>query len=478
MDLGTSGANGTVVHEMRSQLRFRLTGVAVGALAIAVVSVAVELLDGYAPVLSLGALYLFAVLPIAVFWGTAYAIPVAVASMLAFNFLFLPPLYTFTLADSQNWVALAVYLVTAIVVSELAASARKRAAEAEQREREAAFLARASATLMESVHVQDELGGIASDLAPVLGVAECRIELGSHRRGGAHETALDLIVGQHHVGRLFLPHGASVDPGAAGRILPGLASLLAVAGDRERLGRRAIEAETLRRSDAVKTAILRTVSHDLRSPLTSIRASTEALTSPSLELTATDRSDLIEAIEIETKRLSRLVENLLDLSRLEVGGVSPRPEALTLEDLVGRALADLGEGAQRVLVSLPDELPPIHVDGAQVERVLVNLLENALKFSAPEDTVELRADAGDDEVLVRIVDHGSGLTEADLRRIFEPFEHGGQPPAKRGTGLGLAIARGFAQANGGVLWAESTPGQGGVFVLSVPTVSKQAKVHA
>lgn len=463
---------------MTDRLRFRLTGVAVGVLAIAIVTIAVELLDGHAPVVSLGALYLLAVLPVAVGWGIAYALPVAVASMLTFNFLLLPPKHSLTLADGQNWVALAVYLVTAVVVSELAARARNRAVEAEQRAREASFLARSSVALLEATRVQDELRGIGAHLAQVLGADDARIELGSQRRAGADETGLDLVAGQRHVGRVFVRRRATIDSEAAGRVLAGLASLLAVAGDRERLGHRAIEAETLRRSDAAKTAILRTLSHDLRSPLTSIRASTEALTSASLELREADRTELIEAIEIESRRLSRLVENLLDLSRLEVGAAPPRLELHTLDDLAGRALAELGADADRIAVTLPDGLPPVRVDGAQIERVLVNLLENALKFSAPDDTVEVRAERREDELLVRVVDHGPGLTESDLKRIFEPFEHGGKRPGERGTGLGLAIARGFAQVNGGVLWAESSPGQGAVFVLSMPTVSPPAEVLA
>ena len=447
-------------------------------LAVALVTATVALLDDVAPVVSLGVLYVFAVLPIAVVWGTAYALGVAIASMLAFNFFLLPPLYSFTLADSENWVALAVYLVTALVVSELAARGRNRAAEAEQREREAAFLARTSATLLESVHVQDELRSITVDLARVLGTDEGRIELDSRRRADPGEIALDLTAGRRHVGRLYLPRGASVDDAVAARVLPGLASLLAVASDRERLAHRALEAETLRRSDAVKTAILRTVSHDLRSPLTGIRTAVEALTNPDLSLSAADRRELIETVDIDSRRLARLVENLLDLSRLEVGAAEPHPELLTVDDLVGRTLAELGPATDRIFVSLQDDLPPVRVDGAQIERVLVNVLENALRFSAEHDRVELEGVRDEDEVRIRIVDRGPGLSERDLARIFEPFEHAASRPAQRGTGLGLAIARGFAQANGGVLWAESAPGQGTTFTLSLPAMETPAEILA
>lgn len=447
-------------------------------LAIAVVTFAVELLDGFAPVLSLGALYVFAVLPIAVFWGLAYAIPVAIGSMLAFNFFFLPPVHTFTLVDGQNWVALAVYLVSAVVVSELAVRARRRAAEAEQREREASFLARVSATLLESVRVEDELPGIAAGVARVLAIDGARVELDPAQVPRTHEQAFDLLAGERTVGRLFCEGSDHVERATADRVLPGFASLLAAACDRERLAQRALEAETLRRSDAAKTAILRTVSHDLRSPLTAMRAATEALTNPSLELSEEDEAGLLDTMATESQRLSRLVDDLLDLSRLEVGAAAPQLELWTLDDLVGRTLADLGPDAVRVSVHIPADLPPVRVDGVQIERVLANLLENALKFSSGHDPVELNAAHDNGELIVRVVDRGTGLTDEELGRIFEPFEYGDTQTAQRGAGLGLAIARGFAQVNGGILWAESQRENGAVFVLSLPVVSAPTTAHA
>ena len=283
---------------MNARLGFRLAGVVAGALGIAVVTVAIALLDTWAPVLSLGALYVFAVVPVAVVWGMTYAIPVAVASMLAFNFFFLEPLYTFTLADGENWVALAVYLVSAVVVSELAARSRRRASEAEQREREATLLARVSATLLESVRVEDDLRGVAIDVARTLGVDEVDIVLGDRRpRVTTHTRELkagacarELKAGDRVVGTLSVDGQAHIDEGVAGRVLPALATLLAAAVDRERLAQRALEVETLRRSDATKTTILRSVSHDLRSPLTAIRTAAETLTNPAVTLSDADRS--------------------------------------------------------------------------------------------------------------------------------------------------------------------------------------------
>ena len=434
------------------------------AAAVAIVTASIFALDSFAPVLSLGVLYVFAVLPVAVLFGLAYALLVSVASMLAFNWFFLEPRHTFQLSDGQNWIALAVYLVTALVVSVLAARSRAREAEAERRAREASLLAGVAGSLLETDHVQDELRRISDRVAAALGVKRARIELDSVRRPEPGESALELRAGERSVGRMFVE--AEPDPEIAERVSTSLASLLAVALDRERLGRRAVEAEALRRSDAIKTAILRAVSHDLRSPLTAIRTATDGLMSTALELSESDRADLLATIDTQTRRLDQLVANLLDLSRLELGVAEPKPELWTVESLVGQALNELGARAERVDVELAPDLRPIEVDGAQIERVLVNLIDNALKFS-PDAPVELVGEQLNGEAVVRVVDHGPGLSDGELRRIFEPFEQGRIP--SRGSGLGLAIAKGFAQANGARLEAESSRNGGASFVLSLPS---------
>jgi two-component system sensor histidine kinase KdpD len=447
-------------------------GVLTSVAAVAVVTGAIFALEPFAPVLSLGVLYVFAVLPVAVLFGLAYALPVSVASMLAFNWFFLPPKHTLQLTDSENWVALAVYLFTAVVVSGLAARARRRAAEAEQRQREAALFAEVSAALLEGKEVQSELRGIAERAATVLGATRGWIELESIRRPEPTESAYELKVGGRQVGRLFLEVEAEPPMDVLERMLPALASILVVALERERLARKALETETLRRSDAVKTAILRAVSHDLRSPLTAIRAAGEGLDHASLDLGEADRAALLDTIRVETKRLERLVVNLLDLSQLEAGAALPQPELWTIDEVVGRSLDALGPEAARVSVEL-SETAPVRVDAMQIERVLVNLLENALKFSSPDDAVELTVENTGNEVVIRVADRGPGLAPGELERIFEPFERLG---SERGTGLGLAIARGFAEANGVRLWAESVPGEGAVFLVAMPKARTPARV--
>src|SRR5439155_8084057 len=174
-----------------------------------------------------------------------------------------------------------------------------------------------------------------------------------------------------------------------------------------------------------KTAILRSVSHDLRSPLTAIRAAGEGLDNASLELDDADRADLLATIRAATRRLDRLVANLLDLARLEADAAKPRPELWTVDELIARALDAIGPDADRVVVLSTDPEPaPIRVDARQIERVLVNLLENALKFSPEGAEVEVTTAEADGDVVVRVTDAGPGLTASELERVFEPFEWG------------------------------------------------------
>ena len=458
----------------RREVQRHVAALLVSAALVAAVTGAIFGFREIAPVLSLGVLYLFAVLPAAIFFGTPYAVVVSLASMLAFNFFFLPPVHTFALRDSENWVALAVYVVTAVVVGELAARARRRATEARQREREAGFLAEISATLLETEHVRDRLKQIAARTAEVLGLPRGRIELESVRRPETGEAAIDLRAGRRHVGRYF--HDAAYEPdrGMVERIVSPLASVLAVAIDRERLAHTALEAETLRRSDAIKTAVLRSVSHDLRSPLTAIRAAADGLEGADLDLDANDRAELVDAIRAEAARLERVVTNLIDLSRLEAGAARPRPEVWSADELVARALEPLGAAAERVVVVLPPDPPAALVDAAQIERALVNLIENALKFSSSKDEVTVSVERDDDSLVIRVRDRGPGIAPTQLGRIFEPFERG----AAGSTGLGLAIARGFAQANGGRIDVASQPGDGAVFSLVLPRADVPARVRA
>jgi two-component system sensor histidine kinase KdpD len=393
--------------------------------------------------------------------------------MLAFNFFFLPPFHTFTLADSTNWFALIAYSGTAIVVSELAARSRRRAADAEQREREASLLAELAEHLLGGRELESELGWVGARAAGVLGVPSAEIELGP-RRGRRDVMPVALEVDGRAVGTIY--SGTGIDRGGVvpRRFLAALAALLAVASDRTRLEQEAVEAEALRRTDLVKTALLRAVSHDLRSPLTGITTAVGALRSESLVFTDEDRRELLDTIAVDANRLSRLVGDLLDLSRLEAGSAEPEAEVWALDELVRQAAADL-PGGERIEVVGAGRF--VNVDSFQIQRVLANLLENALKFSPPAAPVNVRITATRQEAIVRIVDHGPGLAAEEIERVFEPFYRRGSD-RRSGAGLGLAIARGFAAANGGRVWAESRPGQGATFALALPVADVPAELPA
>jgi two-component system sensor histidine kinase KdpD len=449
-----------------------LAGIFASVGAVVVVSAFVALLKPHVPVLSLGALYVFAVLPVAIVWGTALAAVVSVASLLAFNWFFLPPYHTFQLREGQNWLALAVYLAIAFAVSALAARARARREDAEQRRVEAHALAEVALDLLRGRSLDEELGQLAALTAGVFRIEGARLALGE-QPAGPGERAVPVDAGLRRVGTLFVDEEVVIDEDVRRRFLPSLAALLAVAVERKRLEGEALEAEALRRSDALKTALLRAVSHDLRSPLTAILASADALASPGLELGEDDRLALAEGIRGEATRLDRVVEQLLDLSRLEAGAVEPHREFWHVDELVGRALAGLGAGAERVRPEVGPETPPVEVDAVQVERVLGNLLDNALHYSPPGSAVLVRAEHGATEVRLHVIDRGPGLPAEERDALFQPFRRGGVE--RGGSGLGLAIARGFAEANGGRLWAQDDP-TGGHLVLSLPLAERAAAV--
>jgi len=438
-------------------------GILASIAAVALVTGVIVGLRHFVPVLTLGSLYIFAVLPVAIEWGRVHAVAVSIASMLAFNWFFVPPVHTFTVADSRNWFALAVFLFTAVAVSDLAARSRRRA-------REASLLAGVATSLLERGTVGSELDRIAAEAARVLQVEEARITLGQGSPGG-----YALSAGGRTVGTIDLSGRRTGDASTKRRLLPALASLLGVAIDRERLAGEALEAEALRRADVIKTALLRAVSHDLRTPLMAISTSAGALARRDLAIDDADRADLLATILSASNRLDHLVDNLLDLSRLQAGAAQPEPELHDLEQLVVGALDELEDDGQRVEVSFADEPAAVKVDAQQIRRVLVNLLENALKYSPPDEPVRVQVAATGSEAVVRIIDHGPGVPLDERERIFEPFHRGSGRGEAVGAGLGLAIARGFAEANGGRVWVESRSDQGATFVLALPT-SQPARV--
>ncbi len=242
-----------------------------------------------------------------------------------------------------------------------------------------------------------------------------------------------------------------------------LAELRELTAERDRIEAEAIEAGALRRSDELKTALLRSVSHDLRTPLTSIIAAGTALDSRSL--TEEERHELSEAVVEEGQRLSRLVENLLDVSRLESGNAEPRQEPIDLAGVLEAARESIGGDGAEVRLGVDPEIPALVADPVQLERAFANLFENGVRHGGGHPVLVRSRESGG-RLVVRVVDQGPGIPEQARERIFEPFYR--REGANQGFGLGLAIARGFIEANGGEVAVESVPGQGSTFVVSFP----------
>jgi two-component system sensor histidine kinase KdpD len=436
-------------------------------LAVALCTLALYPLKQIAPVVSLGVVYLLAVLVVSVIWGAWLGVATAVVSAAAFNFFHLPPVGHFTIRDSSNWVALVAFAVAAALASSVAEVTRARTRDAEARRREADLAAEMARLLLRGNNLAEALPTAAARLAHALELSSAAIEMETVE-GDERSVAFPLREGTRRLGTLLV--GADTSEASLRRlqerVVPALEALLSAALEREELLGGVVETAALRRADVVKTALLRAVSHDLRSPLTAISAAGEAVGSPSLS--PQERQEMAAVIQEETRRLSRLVDNLLDLSRLQAGAAEPRRDWTSVEEVIRAALGELAARPEEFSLSIDRDLPLVSADPVQLERAFVNVLENARRHSGGHP-VSVRARAVRERVIVRIVDRGPGIPPAQLERVFEPFYRAGTPGGEhRGSGLGLAIARGFIEANVGTLHVESLPGQGATFVFELP----------
>jgi two-component system sensor histidine kinase KdpD len=439
----------------------------VGSVAIATGFVA--LLDQVAPATGLGVVYLLAVLFIAIRRGQLAAIATSILSVVALNFFFIEPRYRLTISDDHNIVALAVFLIAALVVGRLAATARRQTDEAERRallasarEREATILARAASSLLagEDLDAQLERIGTGGDAGTV------RAGLTAAPAPANRELAVRIPATRP--GWLYGRPDAGWDRQSLERLADPLARLIDLARERQRMAARSADAEAARRADAAKTALLHAISHDLRSPLTAITTAASGLRQEALA--AADREGLLQAIEGESARLARMVDDLLDLSRIEAGAVNPRTDWCDLTDVVARAAEQVQArfGHHPIELDLPSDLPLVRADAAQLERVFSNLLENAVKFSPDHGAVGVSGGPGGGRVTVRVTNRGRGIPHSRRAEIFEPFVQAGE--GRRGSGLGLAISRGLVEANGGEISLQSATGAETTFTVAFPLV--------
>lgn len=443
---------------------------------VALATALVALLNPVATPEGLGSLYLLAVLAVAIRLGQIAALAAAVLGVLTLNFFFIEPLHRLTISESDNVVALGVLLVTALVVGRLAGQSRERAAEAERRAEQAAAREGEAAILADAATAAlagraDVISGISKSLDRV-GAGELRLESSGAPRARARERVLRLPTRNRPV---WLYAAASSDWSEAdlNRIATPLAGLIEVADERERAATRGAEAEAARQADAAKTVILHAVSHDLRSPLTAIRTAAAGLREEGTK--PEDRSALIDAIEGEAARLTRLIGNLLDLSRIEAGAVHPRTDWCDLLDVISTAVSHIhaAEPHDRIQIELDGELPLVRADASQLERVFSNLIENALRYSPPDRPVRISGGVGAGKVVVRVIDRGPGVPVGQREAIFKAFNTGNE---REGAGLGLAISRGFVEANGGELQLQADSADGTAFAVAFPLVEQPATV--
>ncbi len=436
----------------------------------------VALLNPITATAGLGSIYLLAVLAVAIRRGQVAALAAAVLGVLILNFFFIEPLHRLTISDSENVVALGVLLVAALVVGRLAAQSRRRAAEAElraeqaaAREAEAAMLADAATAVLGGD--ADVVAGLSNSLRAA-GADELRLEGSAAPQARAGERTLRLPTRVRSVW-LYAADSSGWTESDLTRIAAPLARLIDVAEERKAAAARGAEAEAARQADAAKTVILHAVSHDLRSPLTAIRTAAAGLREQGTK--PRDRLALIEAIDEEAERLTRLIGNLLDLSRIEAGAVHPRTDWCDLLDVISTAVTHVhgSEAHRRIQIELDGELPLVRADAAQLERVFANLIENGLRYSPPEEPVRITGGVGAGRVVVRVIDRGPGVPVGQRDAIFKAFTTGDQ---RDGAGLGLAISRGFVEANGGELRLQADSPEGTAFAVSFPLVEQPAAV--
>jgi two-component system, OmpR family, sensor histidine kinase KdpD len=430
----------------------------------------------------------------------------ALAGFLAYDYFFLPPYETLTVRSPQNWVALVVYAVVVLVVAQVVARLREARAEALRRTNEAGRLFELSRALIGDLsqpemlsHIVATVQGSFSPLwtalvlpekldgpgeGPLLVAATAghpldQDEVASLTSGGGqtrslglsgvetpHRVSVALVVGQRPVGMLVLQDARLV--GTERDLLGTFANQAALAVDRARLRDEAVRARLLEEIDTWHRALMGAVSHDLRTPLASVKTAVSSLRQPEARLAPEDRSELLEIIEQQTDRLSRLVTNLLDMTRIDSGSLELRPVVIAFDELVGEALSALGEvRSDHIAIEAAPDLPLLRIDHVLMSQVLANLIENATRHSPPDRLVRVAARQvpGQRAVEIAVADDGPGIPPEERDRVFEMFsQNGGGGRA----GLGLAIAKAFVEAHDGRIWIDPARHQGTRVVFTVP----------
>ncbi|MFZ1971875.1 MAG: DUF4118 domain-containing protein [Candidatus Acidiferrales bacterium] len=437
--------------------------------------------------------FLLAILAVSTVWGIAVSVFMSIVAMLAFNFYFLPPVGTFTVADPQNWVALFAFLVVSVLASHLSTRARQQAKDAAQRRREIEKLYAFSQGLLESGNVIQLLNRIPSQIVDIFEVGAAALLLAEKQkiyRSGPVIPKLDLETLKAMVIReeplvdeanslCFVPVRLGVRPigslGVSGstlsrQTLEAVGTLIAVAIERARAIEQLGLTEAAREGERLRTALLDSVTHALRTPLTSIKASVTNLLS-NASVTNQQRQELLTIINEETDRLNRLVGEAGEMARLDAGEVELRLESHPIEDVINAALTQckLALGDRVVRVQVSPGLPHVNVDLVRAREALIHLLENANQYSPADKPITITAEAASDFIVTSVADRGAGIDDLEQNLIFEKFYRGkDQRYLVQGTGMGLPIAKAIIEAHGGTMSLTSQRGQGSVFSFTLP----------
>ncbi|MFE5582978.1 ATP-binding protein [Kitasatospora sp. NPDC056531] len=402
------------------------------------------------------------------------------------NYYFTPPLHTFTINEPQNIMAVAIFTIVGCSVASVVDLAARRTHQAARAQAEAQTLSALAGTVLRGAPNGDGvLTALMEQVRETFGQESAALLERPEPMGGwvpvatagprpperPEEADVDVPVGES----LALVLRGRVLPGADRRLLGAFAAQAAVVLERRRLAREAAAARREAEGNRIRTALLAAVSHDLRTPLAGIKASVSSLRSADVDWDPEDEAELLAGIEAGADRLDHLINNLLDMSRLQTGTVTPLIQETDLDEVVPYALG--GVPPESVRLEVPETLPMIRADGGLLERSLANLVENAVKYSPDGVRVLVKADAleqpgGPGRVELRIVDRGPGVPEDAKEKIFAPFQRYGDAPRGAGVGLGLAVARGFVEAMDGTVTAEDTPGGGLTMVVSLPAVER------
>ncbi|MFD8766992.1 ATP-binding protein [Streptomyces mirabilis] len=422
-------------------------------------------------------LFLTVTVAAALLGGLFPALASAAFGSLLLNYFYTPPLHRLTIADPKNIVAIAIFVGVAVSVASVVDLAARRTHQAARLRAESeilSFLAGSvlrGETSLEALleRVRETFGMESVALLERAGDVDpwtCAGSVGPRSPKRPEDADVDMPVGDH----MALALSGRVLPASDRRVLAAFAAQAAVVLDRQRLQHEADQAKELAEGNRIRTALLAAVSHDLRTPLAAIKAAVSSLRSDDVAWSEEDQAELLEAIEEGADRLDHLVGNLLDMSRLQTGTVTPLIREIDLDEVVPMALGGVPEGSAEL--DIPETLPMVAVDPGLLERAVANLVENAVKYSPVDEPVLVSASAMANRVEVRVVDRGPGVPDEAKDRIFAPFQRYGDAPRGAGVGLGLAVARGFAEAMGGTLNAEDTPGGGLTMVLTVRAVHR------